>query len=363
MRSDVERVLAAIDAEGLLLGGVIHCAGVLDDGVLVQQTWPRFAAVLAPKVLGAWHLHQLTQQRNLDCFVMFSSLASLFGSPGQGNHAAANAFLDALAYHRRSQGLPAASINWGIWSEVGIAAERAVAAQHSQQGLQPITPDDGLLLLGAVLEQQPTRIGISPVAWPQFLRSFGGGRRPFFRALAGAVQPDPPAAGVRTEVLTGAKGNLVEELAVLPAAKRRQQLIDFVKTQACQVLDLDPAACDERTPLRELGLDSLMAVELRNVLGQRLALKRSLPATLVFDYPSVQAISDYLLRQVPEFAERTAVTLVPGETPAPGVSPGAVFAAGSSAGPGPERETADFVLDIETLSDEEVERRLAGQFS
>ncbi len=340
VRAEVERVLAAIDAGGRPLGGVIHCAGVLDDGVLVQQTWPRFAAVLAPKVLGAWHLHQLTQQRSLDCFVLFSSLASLFGSPGQGNHAAANAFLDALAYHRRSQGLPAASINWGIWSEVGIAAERAaarcgcrVAAQHSQQGLKPIAPEDGLLLLGAVLEQQPTRIGISPVDWPQFMRSFGGGRRPFFGALAGAAQPEPPDAGIRTGVLPGAKGNLAQELAALPAAKRRQQLIDFVRTQACQVLDLDTAACDERTPLREMGLDSLMAVELRNVLGQRLALKRSLPATLVFDYPSVQAISDYLLRQVPEFAE------------------------------GPAADTADFVLDIETLSDEEVERRLAGQFS
>jgi NAD(P)-dependent dehydrogenase (short-subunit alcohol dehydrogenase family)/acyl carrier protein len=338
LRSDVERVLAAIDAQLPSLAGIIHSAGVLDDGVLVQQTWPRFAAVLAPKVLGAWHLHQLTQQKTLDFFVLFSSIASLLGSPGQGNHAAANAFLDALAHHRRRQGLPAISINWGIWSEVGIAAERAIDMQRGEQGLLPIAPKDGLCLLARILEQQPTQIGVSPVAWPQFLRRFEGGRRPFFLAMTGGNNPAIPAPIQRAEEEQG----LLVELAALPAAKRRYRLIDFVKLQACRVLDLDPTACDERLPLRELGLDSLMAVELRNVIGQQMGLKRSLPATLVFDYPSVQAISDFLLRSVLVFDGQQANA----EPVAP---------AGEAA--------TDFVLDIETLSDEEVERRLAQQFS
>jgi acyl carrier protein len=373
-------VLAAIAESLPPLAGVVHCAGVLDDGVLMQQSWPRFAGVLAPKVQGAWMLHQLTRALPLDFFVLYSSLASLFGSAGQGNHAAANAFLDALACHRRGQGLPATSINWGVWSQVGIAARLAASRQEEDrapgfQGLGAIAPQEGMELFGAILSQEiehsgraPAQIGVTPVAWPRYAASFAGAGRPFFARFAGgaaAAAHAPAAAPAVGKAAAPARTNgaaLSQELAALPAAKRRARLIDFIKVQAGQVLGLDPQACSERAPLSDLGLDSLMAVELRNVLSQRLGLKRPLPATLVFDYPSIQAMADYLLAGV--LALDTVVQPV-GAVHTAGQQPAGQLASGlsslSSAQSSTEAdEPGDALLaDLESLSDEEVERRLA----
>ena len=153
--ADVQGVLAQIAGGQPPLRGIIHAAGVLDDGVLLQQTWERFAKVLAPKVEGAWNLHRLTQTAPLDFFVLFSSAAALLGSPGQANHAAANAFLDALAHHRRALGLPAVSINWGVWSGWGVAADRGVGARAAVQGMGSFTPEEGLHVLERVLGGGP----------------------------------------------------------------------------------------------------------------------------------------------------------------------------------------------------------------
>jgi acyl carrier protein len=215
----------------------------------------------------------------------------------------------------------------------------------------PIAPEEGLRLLGRLLAAAPAAVAVCPVDWPQFLRSFGGGPRPFFdamRAHAGAgVLPaagwgtpaSSPRASAPAQAAAGEQ-NLLTSLQSLPLALRQRRLLAFVQEQAGAVLGLDPAACGEHTPLKELGLDSLMAVELRNVLRQRLGPDRSLPATLVFDYPTVAAITDYLLRQLAETGEeKTGGEKTGGEEP------------------------GDFVLDIEALSDEEVERRLAGHFA
>ena len=119
--------------------GIIHAAGVLDDGLIQQQTWQRFTKVMAPKVQGAWNLHNLSQHESLDFFVMFSSSASLLGAPGQGNYAAANAFLDALASYRRSQGLAGLSINWGPWAEVGMTAKLQLGVRNTRNAADGIT--------------------------------------------------------------------------------------------------------------------------------------------------------------------------------------------------------------------------------
>ena len=129
------------------LQGVIHAAGLLDDGILLHQNWGRFERVFAPKVQGAWQLHTLTCHLPLDFFVMFSSTASLMGSPGQGNYAAANSFMDVLAHHRRSLGLPATSINWGGWAEIGLAARHRVDERVALQGMGLILPAHGLAIL------------------------------------------------------------------------------------------------------------------------------------------------------------------------------------------------------------------------
>ncbi|MYI88815.1 MAG: KR domain-containing protein, partial [Gammaproteobacteria bacterium] len=120
----VDALLAKIDADMPPLGGVVHCVGVLSDGAIENQTWKRFEKVLWPKVLGAWHLHQATRTKDLELFVLFSSVTGVVGNPGQSNHAAANAFLDQLAAHRRAQGLPGQSIAWGAWSGIGEAEEQ-----------------------------------------------------------------------------------------------------------------------------------------------------------------------------------------------------------------------------------------------
>ena len=158
--------------EGVLPGlpplrGIIHSAGVLDDGVLVQQDWSRFERVMAPKVTGAWHLHELSIGLPLDFFVLFSSVAAVFGSAGQANHSAANSFLDALAFKRQAHGMPASSINWGVWSEVGAAVRHGVGKRVSEQGVGMIDPAGGLAVLERVIEEQPAQAVVFPADWAQ----------------------------------------------------------------------------------------------------------------------------------------------------------------------------------------------------
>ena len=147
------------------LVGVIHAAGVLSDGVLQNQSWSSFERVMAPKVQGAWHLHQLTQQQPLDFFVLFSGGASLLGSPGQGNHSAANAFLDGLAHYRRAMGLPGFSIHWGAVSQVGEAAERGADVSLQKQGLGAIAPSQVLESLERLMCSSDVEIGVVPIEW------------------------------------------------------------------------------------------------------------------------------------------------------------------------------------------------------
>jgi myxalamid-type polyketide synthase MxaB len=159
----VERMLAEISTEMPPLRGIFHAAGVLDDGVLQKQNWERFSRVIAPKSAGAWHLHRMTLEHGLDLFVLFSSIASVSGSSGQANYAAANAFLDALAHYRRRRGLPALSINWGPWAEVGMAAKRdqRQLARSETRGVLPLAPDAALQSLGQVLRERSAQVVVA----------------------------------------------------------------------------------------------------------------------------------------------------------------------------------------------------------
>jgi len=324
------------------LRGLFHAAGVLEDGVLLQQDWARFERVLAPKVLGAWNLHRLSQGLELDYFVLFSSIASVFGSPGQGNHAAACAFLDALAAGRRSRGLPALSINWGVWNDAGIAARRQVEARQAGRGIGSFSSREGLQILERLVEGAPAQVVVSPMHWGAFLESLPAGAPPFLRELA----PAQPAAPARAPAAPPPPDDFQARLRQTPPAARRGLLAELVQETARKVLGFGPeTAIGENIPLHELGLDSLMAVELRNLLSESLGLERPLPAMLVFDYPSVEAISAYLAREVLALEEPTAAPAP--EPPAPVES--------DDGAPG-----AEALLDrIEELSDEEVERLLA----
>jgi acyl transferase domain-containing protein/NADPH:quinone reductase-like Zn-dependent oxidoreductase/NAD(P)-dependent dehydrogenase (short-subunit alcohol dehydrogenase family)/SAM-dependent methyltransferase len=277
------------------LRGVIHAAGTLADGVLLQQDWARFREVMASKIAGAWHLHNLTKELPLDFFVLFSSIAAILGAAGQANHAAANSFMDALAHHRRRLGLPASSINWGVWSEVGAAAERNVDVRALAQGMGAFSPQQGLQVLEYLLAHSPTQIAVMVVNWSKFLsKDKSDRRRHFFSAVV-------EGTALQTEVVQSHHDNIDFRLQLEQTSpkKRHSLLLEYVREQAIKVLSLDPTQpIDPKLPLTSLGLDSLMAVELRNLLGSGLSLTRNFPATLVFDYPTLAALTGYLAKEV-----------------------------------------------------------------
>jgi acyl transferase domain-containing protein/NADPH:quinone reductase-like Zn-dependent oxidoreductase/short-subunit dehydrogenase len=303
---DLGKALAGLPDDWPALRGVFHAAGVLDDGVLLEQSWGRFEKVLAPKVQGAWNLHLLSQgigcslplgvfderqaasdslRGTLDFFVLFSSAAALLGSPGQGNYAAANAFLDALAHYRRALGLPALSINWGPWQGEGMAAALGDRERErwTERGMGMIDPEEGLALLERALRADETQLAVLPVDWSRFLKPFVGSVPPFLSGL--------------TRETTARRAEFLEQLNEAPAGRRREMLVKFLREQAIRVLGLAPGhPLGNDQPLHELGLDSLLAVELRNVLGA--ALGRTLPATVLFNYPCIEALANWLMSEL-----------------------------------------------------------------
>jgi acyl carrier protein len=299
-RKELTTILNDIDQMMPPLSGIIHAAGVLDDGMLLKQTWQRFARVMAAKVDGSWNLHELTSHHPLDFFILFSSGASLMGFAGQGNHAAANAFMDALAYYRRSKELPGVSINWGAWSDVGAAAEHNL----EEQEIEALSPQEGLQLLARMMQVDGltglpvyAQIGALPVNWSQFFTPFTpGDEPPLFAEIARKVRQQATELPAKTRIAHEEPDLLKRLDAVLPN-KRWPLLRDYIREQSALVLGLDRShAIEPQRPLNELGLDSLMAVELRNKLGK--AIGHTLPATLLFEYPTIQALTDYLAQEM-----------------------------------------------------------------
>ena len=229
----VTEVFKTIDMQMPPLRGVIHAAGTLADGILINQDWSGFSKVFAPKVEGTWHLHELTKNKALDFFVMFSSVASLFGSRGQANHAAANTFMDLLAYHRQAQGLPGLSINWGAWSQTGAAVEYGVTERISQQGMGTFSPEEGLQVLEYLLNQPIAQVGVSPINWTIFMKQYRpGAEPPFFTELTHGMQTEVKAKEQHQEK----QNDLLNQLYGAPANKRQPLLIAYIQLQVGKVL-------------------------------------------------------------------------------------------------------------------------------
>jgi NAD(P)-dependent dehydrogenase (short-subunit alcohol dehydrogenase family) len=286
--------------------GVVHAAGVLRDGLLLQLDQAALNAVLRPKMIGGWLLHRLLEDAPLDFFVLFSSAGSLLGQPGQGNYAAANAFLDALAHHRKAQGRPALSVNWGAWTELGFAETaggKRLAARLALVGIRSMAPRQALEVLERMLRQDAAQVAAVPVDWRQYRQFYSAGSEsPLLSQLANEeaeVQPQAIDPGEKREAL----------LAAAPAA-RAQLLRSYLSEQVARVLGVSASRLDVEQPLSNLGLDSLMAVELKNRIAVDLGV--NVPMVKFLQGPSVAQAASQILDQLN--AELFALSALP--TPA-----------------------------------------------
>lgn len=283
----VEDMLKTIKTALPPLRGVIHAAGVLDDGVLMEQNWERFLDVMTPKVAGAWNLHHLTQDLPLDFFVLFSSAVSLLGAPGQGNYAAGNAFMDFLAHYRHTLGLPALSINWGPWSETGMAAQTNFSALK----LGMISPQQGLKILGDLLGQNFTQVGVLPINWAEFLKQFPADNEPL--RFEKFIKEQRQAQLEQAQQLSSQPFDLLDQLQNTSEEQRLELLVEYINHQVNKVLGISKEQpLEQHEKFQNLGIDSLMALQLRNFL--EIGLNISLPSTLIVKYPTINQLSTYL---------------------------------------------------------------------
>ncbi|MFD0774261.1 type I polyketide synthase, partial [Streptomonospora algeriensis] len=288
-REQLAALLASVPAEHPLTG-VIHAAGVLEDALVSSLTADQVDAVLRPKADAAANLHELTAELPLSWFVLYSSIMATFGGPGQANYAAANAFLDGLALHRRSRGLPAASLGWGYWDERSGMSEHlseADLARIARSGVVPLSSAEGAELFDAALAAQeahtlPVRLD------PATLRSqaANGSLPPLFRSLAGGRRAAAPA-------VAGSGDSLADRLRGMDSRDRDSALLDLVREQAAAVVaNPDPHSIGSDNAFKDAGFDSLTSVELRNRLNSKTGLH--LPTTLLFDHPTPAAVARHL---------------------------------------------------------------------
>ncbi len=291
--------LAEIAATLPPLRGVVHAAGILEDGTLLSQQWQGFEQVMRSKVAGAWNLHLQTAGLDLQHFVLCSSASSLIGTPGQANYAAANAFLDALAHTRRAAGLPALSINWGRWGEVGLAAQAGRDQNLQGLGLNAMAPDAAAARFGRVLHWPQAQLLLADVDWPALAERLpAGSATPLLRELL----REPTLQSAEAPAMPP----LLATLAQTPAASRYATCLEAVRTRAAAILRLDGVLqVEPNRGFFQMGMDSLMALELRNQLGRSLGL--TFPTTLAFDYPTAAGLTRFLLAELfPAAAEAAA---------------------------------------------------------
>ncbi|MCY4587225.1 MAG: SDR family NAD(P)-dependent oxidoreductase [Bryobacterales bacterium] len=306
----VDAMLARMDATLPPLGGVIHSVGVLADASLANQNWDRFEQVLWPKVLGAWHLHRATADRDLDLFVLFSSIAGILGNPGQANHSSANAFLDQLAAHRRARGLPGQAIAWGAWSGLGEAEEQRerISRRREAYGSGWFTPQQGLRAFDQLVRQDAATAVVMAMDWSLFGEA--ADTRPSL--LEDLLSPDEDgkadAAASPEDLMSGLRES--------PPAAREELLVSFLQREAQAVLRM-PSVPEPTVGVFDLGMDSLMAVEFRNRLNRALDGEYAAPNTLVFDYPDISALARHLAGKLGGLGSSSAPQVLPVPAQAP----------------------------------------------
>jgi myxalamid-type polyketide synthase MxaB len=289
--------VARLIASHSSLRGIVHAAGVLNDGVLQKLSWNRFSQVMAPKIAGAWNLHVATRNLPLDFFVCFSSIASVLGSPGQANYAAANAFLDALAHYRRCLGLPSLSVNWAPWAE-GMATRQPLNPMRwADRGIIPIAPEQGLAVLEALLSNDVTQVSVLPVDWATCLSQTAAGT------------PSPLLAAVAPAAIDRVPIAFLQQLQTTPASDRRAFLQTRICAEVAKILGFrSPSLIHPQQSFADLGMDSLMAVELMNAIQTLLG--RSISIAAALNCATVEALVDYVQQVLdPELVQETALTV------------------------------------------------------
>lgn len=302
--ADVETLFSQIRSKMPALRGVFHLAGALDDGALTQQRWERFKTVFAPKVSGAWNLHRFTLDTPLDFFVLFSSWASFLGSPGQANHSAACAFMDALAWQRRAMGLPGLSINWGAWAEIGAASKGDRIAQLGRRGIGSFSPETGFKALGRLMAQGLVQVAVMPFD-PDKWRTASPASGP-----SAWLEYVDDTNGVHSEETDSSLGE-EDALLLTDALKKAQSgkaqhllMAQFLKAQVSKTLRLPATQIDANKPFKAYGMDSLTALEFRNRIETGTEL--TLPATIVWNYPTIDRLSRFLMEKMADAQVGTA---------------------------------------------------------
>ena len=303
----IDAMLERIDASLPPLAGVIHSVGVLADASVANQTWDSFERVLSPKILGAWQLHRATLNRDLDMFILFSSVAGVFGNPGQANHAAANAFLDQLAGHRRAMGLAGQTIAWGAWSDIGEAAEQRERIEETlaERGTLWMSPDQGMRAFDWLVHQDWTNATVTSIEWESFLDSVGF-TPPLFTEFEHVESDEDAGSADAGETLLASLGNAAPD-------EREQLIIEFLRRELQSVMRM-PSQPTPAAEFSELGMDSLMAVELRNRINRALVGAYVAPNTVVFDYPSIGRLAAHVAGELGEIAP-SATPIVERSTP------------------------------------------------
>ncbi|WP_411757377.1 type I polyketide synthase [Streptomyces venezuelae] len=297
-RDALAALLADIPADRPLTA-VVHTAGVLDDGVIDGLTPERFATVLAPKADAALTLHELTRDLGLSAFVLFSGVAGTLGDAGQGNYAAANSYLDALAEQRHADGLPATSVAWGRWGDSGLAADGAIGERLDRGGVPAMAPRAAIRALQQALDHAEAAVAVADIQWDRFTPGYTAVRPSPFLGDLPEVRRLAQTAAAATD--TGTEGTPAEalrrRLSAMPQAEQAVVVLELVRSHAAHALG--HPTTDEvgaGRAFKELGFDSLIALELRNRLNAATGLK--LPATLVFDHPTPAVLADFLRAEI-----------------------------------------------------------------
>ncbi|MEM7032797.1 MAG: SDR family NAD(P)-dependent oxidoreductase, partial [Chloroflexota bacterium] len=274
-QADVQKLLSKIKHP---LRGVIHAAGVVDDGLLIQQSWAGFETTMAAKVTGAWNLHTVTMHLPLDFFICFSSMAAVIGSPGQANYAAANAFMDALAHYRQNQGLPALSINWGPWANGGMATQvnQTMQEKWAALGIQQIHPVEGLQTLAHLLHQPKHQIAVLPINWEKFIS-------PLNQTLL---------SNLITKSTLEEPSSFKEQFINSTPEDREPFMVNYLQTIMSQTLDMAIEELDPSEPLLNFGVGSLMMIELKRSVEQDWGI--NIPVQLLFEGAGLVHVAAFL---------------------------------------------------------------------